>query len=40
MYDSLLQDLDEHRRGEVQRANGMKMGQLKQELELLMHHDD
>lgn len=34
-YEGLLSDLDDARRGEVARANGQKMKQLKQELAML-----
>jgi hypothetical protein len=39
-YDSLLASLDEEKRGEVQRGNGLKVAQLKAELELALEVDD
>ena len=38
-FEAIVADLDEATRGEVMRANGLKVEQLKGELELALHHD-
>jgi len=38
-FDAIIADLDEATRGEVMRANGLKVEQLKGELEMALHPD-
>ena len=39
-YQVILQSLEEPAKGEFQRGNGLKMEQLKGELEMLLEEDD
>ena len=39
-YEDILGGLEEPEKGEFQRSNGLKMEQLKAELEILLHSDD
>ena len=39
-YEAILCNLDEPVRGEFQRSNGLKMEQLKAEMEILLQEDD
>ena len=39
-YADILGSLEEPERGEFQRGNGLKMEQLKAEIEILLHDDD